>query len=402
MGYDGETTPMLDILAEDGLVFKNAIAPGTKTPDSLPAMHTGRYPIATGPISNMVDARALIQKHMNTRFTLAECLSQQGYSTAAFTPNPWTSRYFGFDKGFDRFVDFFDEDKGSLIFKQILEGKGSNWKNAARVILSYIQRENTFKPWGSFYSDVIRWIEGQEQPYFLWVFLMDPHFPYLPDGTTSTQTRWANLHSNLQLYLQDQSSEYSEKTHKRLLRGYDDAIRYTDKFFQRLTSDLGSATEIIVTADHGEGFGEHGTYGHHNQLFEENVHVPLIIHGNELEGSINEPVVLTQLPEIITKIAEQDNSSIMNIGKEFVSINQNKHLAGLRGESWKYIHNKDNNSNLFFNLENDPEEQVNRFDDLKDKEAFRKAMKLYRDKIESESEIKENVADAMANQVGRL
>ena len=122
-GYDRETTPALDEMAADGLVFENAIAPGAITPESLPAIFTGRYPATPSDDGGRIaTTRGQIRRHMQVCDTLPERLSRLGYTTGAFTPNPWTSRYFGFDQGFDRFEDFMDADISSSIWERMLAG----------------------------------------------------------------------------------------------------------------------------------------------------------------------------------------------------------------------------------------------------------------------------------------
>jgi arylsulfatase len=99
---DSTATPTLDRLAEEGLAFETAIAPGPSTPESMPAVFTGEYPI-DGDENTLAAWRDRIRRHMRTRDPLASRLSRAGYETAAFTPNPFTSRHFAFDQGFDRF-----------------------------------------------------------------------------------------------------------------------------------------------------------------------------------------------------------------------------------------------------------------------------------------------------------
>ncbi|MGM0718657.1 MAG: sulfatase-like hydrolase/transferase, partial [Halobacteriota archaeon] len=164
MGYDEPTTPTLDAMAADGVVVEHAVAPGPITPASLPAMFTGKYPLAidddsTGGTPELTAARGQIRKHMEAQDSLPAMLSRQGYTTAGFTPNPWTSRYFGFDAGFDHFEDYMSEDVSSSIFERMLSGEGSKSASALRLVLSWIQRENVFKPWEAFYEDIVEWIE---------------------------------------------------------------------------------------------------------------------------------------------------------------------------------------------------------------------------------------------------
>ena len=303
-GYDRETTPALDQMAAEGFVFANAVAPGPTTPESMPAILTGKYPAdrVTDP-SRLTTKQKRIHDHVRARDTLAERLSRMGYATGAFTPNPWTSQFFGFEDGFDRFEDFMGSDLSSPIWERILDCGGSKSLAAARLVLSWVQRENVFKPWEAFIDNALDWAARARSPYFLWVFLLDVHFPYLPSPTYRTQSRWREYEANLRLYLEDQHMPYPPRVHEQLRTAYDDSIRYTDAFFSRLRTELADDDPIVIVhGDHGEAFCEHGTYTHQNVLYEENVRVPLVVAGGP-SGRVERPVSLRVLPELVTELA---------------------------------------------------------------------------------------------------
>ena len=342
MGYDEPTTPTLDSMAADGFVIENAIAPGPVTPASLPAMFTGTYPLAVdddspGGTPELGSARSQIRQHMQTRDSLPALLSRHGYTTAGFTPNPWTSRYFGFDSGFDHYRDYMSEDVSSKLFKRMLSGDGSTLSSAVRLVLSWLQRENVFKPWEAFYDDIVAWATQAPEPYFLWVFLLDVHFPYLPTGQFRSQSRLREYEANLRLYTETQE-DYSDRVHDQLSTAYDDAVRYTDQFFARLQADLDDPL-IVVTGDHGEAFGEHGTYTHQDCLYEENIRVPLVVSGGP-SGRLTEPVSLRSMPELIEGLAV--NGTVPDLGEPFAISRSNSgdsHAAC--GRRAKYIERED-------------------------------------------------------------
>src|SRR6267154_4964911 len=98
LGYTRPTTPFLDCLAKESMVFRNAIAAGAPTYYSLPALLASRYPLALG--------RDLIGLAPGES-TVASVLQEYGFATAAFTAgNPYISQQFGYDQGFDVFCDF--------------------------------------------------------------------------------------------------------------------------------------------------------------------------------------------------------------------------------------------------------------------------------------------------------
>ena len=306
-GYEKDTTPNLDAMAEDGLVFENAIAPGPATPESMPVIFTGEWPVERGEESEseLRARRERIRTHMQARETLPERLQRLGYQTAAFTPNPFTSRHFGFDQGFDRFEDFMDEQNRGQLYQKVFNGflDGSGASSLARVFMNFWQREEVFKPWESYYDDAVSWAKEADEPYFLWVFLMDAHNPYMSSAEYRSQSRLSEFHANFEFWRQSHETPFSAEMHEKLVTAYDDSIRYSDAFLGRLREDLDDESVITVTGDHGEAFGEHGTYGHEPYLHDENVHVPLVIEGAH-EETVSETVSLRSLPEILTSIAD--------------------------------------------------------------------------------------------------
>ncbi|MFB6186155.1 MAG: sulfatase, partial [Halobacteriaceae archaeon] len=301
MGYEGGTTPTLDEMASEGIAFTNAIAPGPRTPESMPPTFTGCFLSEDLP-SEKADQQSVIREHMSKRTTIAEQFSNAGYRTVGVTPNPFTSKYFGFDQGFDEFVDFIGEDDSiyGRLFDAWIDGNTSS--NVLRLARNMILREEVFKPWEVYYSKVKETVRGEE-PYFLWVFLMDVHEPYLARKGYRSQgwlDRWRGIWS---LYLGDRETEFDQATRERLLTAYDDSIRYADVFLKRLLSDISDNTIVAVHGDHGEAFGEHGYYSHEPYLYEESIHVPLVIHGAG-EGMVQRPTSLLDLPSILTSLSQ--------------------------------------------------------------------------------------------------
>lgn len=358
MGYDEDTTPTLDRLAEDGLVFENAISPGPSTHESTTAIFTGEYPIDRGsvPLSERSGQEEVAQRmrnirqHMSARESLAERLSEMGYETGAFTSNPWTSRFFDFDHGFDHFEDFMDTDSTSEQYENIFDGGNSTPLYLMRLLKSWRDGQNMFKSWEVFYDDIVEWTENAEEPYFLWIFLVDAHMPYLVPKEFQTQSPLLTYPSNMWLYLKDK--RFAPLVRKPLMRSYDDSIRYVDAFLDELSSDLADDL-LVVHADHGEGFGEHGRYGHCPLMYEEFVRVPFVV-ANGPSRTIERPVSLRSMPEIITTLA--NGSTEFELPPVADSRTLNGTRLGVRGRDWKYIRNPDGSDELYDLA--DPTEQV--------------------------------------------
>jgi arylsulfatase len=303
MGYEKPTTPTLDAMAEDGLVFENAIAPGPSTPESMPAIFTGRHPtlLNGGASEPRRDKQERIRKHLRARRTLPEILRDKQYTTLGFTPNPYTSRHYAFDEGFDYFEDFLDSQTQDRLFRLIKRLPVP----FARAAVDWILRERSFKPWEAFYQEMISTVHDAQEPYFLWVLLMDTHTPYFtPRRHRAENSWWQMMHSTLKLRTSDFESRLSENVHKNLISAYDDSIRYADEFFERLMNGLAETDPVyLVHSDHGEGFFEHESYYHRRYLYSENIHVPLLISNAGADVRIETPVSLKQLPSIIDSVA---------------------------------------------------------------------------------------------------
>lgn len=362
MGYKGATTPTLDRMAADGLVFENAIAPGPSTPESMPATFTGAYPTDFTDSDRHETAlsarRERISRHMAALKSLPERLSAVGYETAAFTPNPFTSRYFGFDAGFDHFQDFMGGARSvggvyDRIFAQFIS---DGPLSMARPLLNWALREEVFKPWESYYDEIVEWTRSAEDPFFLWVFLMDVHNPYMASAEHRTQSQLDTFRGNVRFWYESHDKLFDSTTHERLHTAYTDSIRYADAFLARIQDDLSANSTFVVHADHGEAFGEHGFYGHEPYLYEENIHVPLVIDGAE-SNRIKRPISLRRLPSLILAIVLDESPADI---AETVAIARSRQgeCFGIRGESWKYIRTGDEKE--FYDLGEN--EQVDRSD----------------------------------------
>ena len=340
MGYRRDTTPTLDRMAREGLAFENAIAPGPSTPESMPVVLTGSYPLDANESypSLLAERRGIIKRHMATRETLAERFRNQGYATAGFSPNPYTSRYFGFDAGFGYYEDFIEGSRERLYdgtLGGLFEGTPLSALFPARVLLNWVGREEVFKPWEAFYDRLIAWTRRVDQPYFLWVLLMDTHDPYLAPSAYRTQSRWATYRANWQLWRQGHEPPFTTTVQRQLLRAYDDAIRYADVFLDRLNNDLDDDTLIAVHGDHGEAFGEHGTYGHHPYLYEENIHVPFVIGGAEA-NRIDDPISLRRVPDVLTTLAAGGEPTYFNDLARCRTSDGGR--QAFRGKEHKFVH----------------------------------------------------------------
>jgi arylsulfatase A-like enzyme len=217
-GNPRKTTPNLERLASQGLAFERAYSQGSKTFESMPAMFTGLY-LANLPRNYKHRRVRGRKKYMYTMtdegVTLPQLLSDKGYQTRGIVALDWLAAL-GLDRGLDKF-----------------EAKPKDITRRAR-----------------------KFLRGARQPFLLWLHYFDPHEPY---------------------------NSYPEHDFgPGELDRYDSEVAHTDDQIGELLDELeqrqlADKTIVVLTADHGEEFHEHGGQFHTNKLHQELLHVPLII-----------------------------------------------------------------------------------------------------------------------------
>ncbi|MCU4139667.1 MAG: Arylsulfatase A or related enzyme [Methanophagales archaeon] len=369
MGYHRETTPTLDKMAREGLVFENAIAAGVGTPASMMGAFTGNF----APLADEINSK-LWREEFKRRKTLAQVLSKLGYSTGAVVPNTFASSYFGFNKGFQYFQDFLGGKTKfyERIFERVFRKNG---KTAffIRNLMNFVLKREVFTPWEKYYEEITDWVEKTKEPFFLWILLMDTHFPYLAPRKFRKRSSFLSMYcSNWKLQSVNFENRLIERERQKLIDAYDDSIRYADEFVKRLIKDLKDYDPIyIIHSDHGEGFGEHGFYMHgfiRNKavcLYEELIHIPLIIYNADIMGRIKEPVSLLGLSPTILEIIDKNNEfpskSFLRSGNEWVmvgAVENGRIKIAIRMKNWKFITGQKDVDELY-NLKSDPHEQEN-------------------------------------------
>ncbi|ADV64236.1 sulfatase [Isosphaera pallida ATCC 43644] len=294
-GYPRDTTPRLAELAQRGIVFEEARAAAPWTLASHWTMFTGRWPHELG--------IRFDRPTQNDAATLAELLASRGYRTAGFVANPtYCNRIYGLDRGFQTYVDL--PSNQAWTPRVLLRGTRSGWvllDLLVRLQPSWFQGINAHAPRRSaqhINADALAWArnlrkrQGDRSPFFLFLNHYDAHGPYRPDP--SRPLRFAaespadplNASPRIIATLKRQGQATPERIAQatRLLSDlYDECLYDLDLALGQLVADLerlGEAerTWIVVTADHGEHFGEHGgLYSHGSSLYREQIHVPLVV-----------------------------------------------------------------------------------------------------------------------------
>ena len=239
-GYTRATSPNIDAFAREAVTFETAYAQSSWTRPSVATLFTGLFASSH---SVFIRNDTLSEDHL----TMAEIFRAAGYRTAALATNFNVYPYFGFGQGFD---DFFEYDNVEPDGRHYLPGDKLN-----RDVFAYL---DTRPP----------------APLFLYVHAMDPHNPYGPPEPFYSQFSGSGPVTD------PHGVGWNEAGPLRDL--YDGEIAFTDHNFGQLLDKLKSLglyedSLIIFLSDHGEEFREHGGLFHGYSLYEEQVHVPLIV-----------------------------------------------------------------------------------------------------------------------------
>ena len=262
-GYHRDTSPLLDEFADESLRYTNAYSASSHTREAVPALLTGEYPDV-----------AIDSDYRLATETIASDLSEAGYATAGFHSNPFVSRAYGFDQGFDTFDDDLHLGQHKLI--ALAQRAIDKLRNRHYARADEINERS------------LEWLDAQtvDKPFFLWNHYMDTHGPYEPPGEYATRYADRELSGReaQSLYQRaiDDPESITESERELLIDLYDAEIRYNDEqigaFLDALRERLLLRDSlVIISADHGDAFGEHGYYEHPRYLHDEITHVPLFV-----------------------------------------------------------------------------------------------------------------------------
>lgn len=390
-GYERNTTPFLEALAEESVVFDQAYTPMGITGPSHATLFTGLYPIGHGVVKNGLN---LVGQHE----TLAEILKNGGYDTAAFIGSFVLDSRFGFAQGFDHYDDDILPEEG---FVKLEEWEG-------------IEVENGFDRRGDIVMrKAAKWIRETRdpaKPFFTFIHLFDPHAPYLgqeqllaevdPDWRTRD---WINQSISL----------------------YDCEMRWVDELIRGLfvaydQFEIADNTLTVITADHGEGLMDHGYLMHGFGVYEEEVRIPMILHDPRAKTDgrrMKSPVTLNDLYPTLQAYANIDpvqagvglNLRTAITGNETIPEDravflQRRHFDNVMGNAappqyfpdndapppvsldgrefavrqwpWKYVFNPDTGGKTLYNLQRDPGEQ-NPHDDPAVRERLQEVIEIW-------------------------
>jgi len=293
-GYDRPTTPFLTKLSQEGVRFARAVSTAPWTLPSHGSIFTGQWPYAF--------FRGSWKPIETPTPTIATVLSEAGYATAGFTANPYyTSVSHRIDQGFQHYEEYghglstaFARARLGYVFEH------SEWFRELLDHNDLFDRKSADDVSSAF----LRWLDDQgETPFFVFLNFYDAHRPYV--APSPFRERFARAkpdeaeRARAIRREEDQEDWYQDE--------YDGLVAYLDDATRRLLAELDRRsaldnTIVIITADHGDQFGEHGKWFHMNSLYRVLLEVPLVVRYPRAvphDTVIETPVSLRDIPQTV-------------------------------------------------------------------------------------------------------
>jgi len=286
-GYDRNTTPVIDSLGKQGVVFDNAFCQSVYTLSSTADLFTSTTSLLHGVLNKET-------KLLPDFVTLPEVLHKKGFRTASFTASANSSSTFGFDQGFEEMFELFRTRHGKTLLAE------------------------------KFLDPVSKWLEKNgRQRFFLYIHFREPHLPLIaPDPFRKMFDPDYNGEIVGTFRVVDQINKGELTPTPRdlhhLIALYDANVAYVDhvagQILEKLKQmNLYDNTTILILSDHGEGLWEHGYEGHNIHLYEESIRIPLIFHFNHrdvpLRQRVNQMVRTIDLYPTILDLFDVDGRS---------------------------------------------------------------------------------------------
>ena len=262
------TTPHLDALARQNIDFAHASAQASWTKPAMASLLTSQHAHTHRTMSK----NAVLPPESKT---LASALRDHDIPSLAVVTNYNLASIFGFAAGFDTF-NYLPADR---YLSAPIQAVRLSAYNAYRLVRERLHRRHHearffYQPATAVNTQGLAWLDQRaDTPFFMWLHYMEAHDPYVADDG-SAYARVSDPHP--------QASDAPA-----MQAAYLDSVRRADAAVGALVADLQARglyddTLLIVTADHGEEFGEHGGFYHGTSLYESLLHIPLIVHAPKL------------------------------------------------------------------------------------------------------------------------
>jgi arylsulfatase A-like enzyme len=280
-GYSRPTSPQIDRFAAGATLFERASAASFQTTESHMSLFTGLFPTVHG-VRNSTDRRSV--RLDDGMPSLAEELRRAGFDTAGFHGGGNVSAGYGFDKGFERY-EAADDERTMVEWVRRREANAGRW-------FAFFHTYHVHDPYLPEPPNDTRYVSDEPLPIIGSGTALERELEELhPEGWTKAMARdlyWSHVDAADPRHLQ------------RLIDLYDGEIHEADAMVGRLLAaveETAPRTMIVILSDHGEAFGEHGRILHGRYLYEELLHVPLILRHPEQRQArrISDPVSLVDV-----------------------------------------------------------------------------------------------------------
>jgi len=349
-GYRRNTSPHLDALAKTSVQYDSWFSPSSWTTPATAALMTSLYP-------TRLQIRTVESKLQDRFITLPEILRTHGYRTGAVVSNTLLSARWGFDQGFESFDDSLAaEDKRSITSPSVTD-----------KALAFLN-------------------DRDGRPFFLLLHYFDPHADYMEheDPSRDDQLELRTYHGPLEpgvglpaLRKFAAQRGLSPDDLRFVSDLYDGEIHFTDRSLARVldrlqTLGLFDDTLIVFTSDHGEEFLDHGNFGHVRTLFDELIHVPMIIKfPGQTEGRVSRQLaghvdLLPTILEILKIEVDHEVSGVSILSKErsdgeasrpvFSETGRRKQVRAVIWKNFKLVYDLKTDRDQLFDLLQDPKE----------------------------------------------
>jgi arylsulfatase A-like enzyme len=281
LGYFRDTTPTLDRLATEGVVFNRAMATSSWTIPAVMSVMTSLYP-------GLHNAKDFRQKTPEEITTLAEILKERGYVTVAFAGNPLLDGSYGFRQGFDLYDDFTVQlHLGLDLFEE-----------GGEITLDTVHDAVTNQ---AIHRAATSWLKANHgERFFMFVFYFDPHIDYIPPPPFDRKfdPDYEGAIDGKGLASEPlRSTRPPQRDLDHIIALYDGELLHTDGYISKLLDEfrklgIWDDTLVVVFGDHGEEFYEHGSTVHGLTLYNEVLRIPLILRrpsvipGNKKVGTL--------------------------------------------------------------------------------------------------------------------
>jgi arylsulfatase A-like enzyme len=313
-GYEKKTSPHIDQLAQEGILFTNAFSQSTWTRPSGASILSSYYPSAHG-VLTLKDALPYGVP------LLPEALKANGFRTIALSAIVNISPFFGFGRGFDRFVEIYHEE--AVKEKRKLKTRGWKWfPDSLRNV-----PVGTSEDLNEFLFPFLE--ENKDRDLFIFAWSMDTHNPFFHRDASMARFCVPSEEVFYSDQIVKRKVPEAERSHLKCL--YEDMIYYNDHHLGRLIArlkelDIFDQTFFILTSDHGESFGQHGVDSHMGTPYDHQIRVPLIMKfpHSEFRGSISALAQHVDLVPTILDYGNLENGNPMYQGRSLLPLLRDK------------------------------------------------------------------------------